>query len=282
MEYQAENRKKYFERFLGREPEETPRTGPFTGSPELNVDFSHPKSRKNPAIVRRRADLIGLTNMLIAQGQTGRVDAAFADRGNEYQCPNCGTVVVLKRGRIITPHFAHKPPVNCDWAAGETIAHMKGKRLIAEAFAARKLKVEMEWVVPALPSYRRADVMVWTKSGKQVAIELQHTSIGLDEIEARAFAYANAGIIQTWIPFLPSIVWEDAEKIEEPERRSEYFVRRYSTRPFKKWIHGFNFGHIMYLTPHQISCGRQFSRSTRSFRVEILGMTNGERNRPAQ
>lgn len=157
--------------------------------------------------------------------------------------------VVLKKGRIVVPHFAHKPPMDCEWARGETLAHMEAKRLIAESFTARGIRAEIEWVVPALPSYRRADVMVWSMKGSQVAIELQHTSIDLDEIEARAFAYAGAAIAQMWIPFLFPQIWEEAERCEMEDSRFGYFIQRYPARPFEKWIHGFNFGCVPFYDP---------------------------------
>ena len=175
--------------------------------------------------------------MLIAQDDNGRIDASAAGRGSKYICPNCLSEVVLKRGRIVIPHFAHKAPVTCEWGSGETQAHLEAKRLFAEAFAARGLRVEIEHVVPSLPSYRRADIMVWTKRGRRVAVELQHTPIGLDEIEERAFAYARAEITQVWIPFLSHKVWAQAERITEPTKRTEYVVERYPARPFERWIH---------------------------------------------
>jgi len=42
-----------------------------------------------------------------------RVDAWDAEKGGAFRCPNpdCGASLVLKQGRIVTPHFAHKPPL---------------------------------------------------------------------------------------------------------------------------------------------------------------------------
>lgn len=52
--------------------------------------------------------------MLIALLNQTRITAAAAERGREYRCPNCSKPLVLKKGRVVIHHFAHKPPVLCD------------------------------------------------------------------------------------------------------------------------------------------------------------------------
>lgn len=134
--------------------------------------------------------------MLVANLENKRIDAVIAQRGPEYRCPECDGIVVLKKGRKVIAHFAHKPPTDCSWATGETRAHLEAKLLVANALGKRGLKAEVEFVVNALPGDRRADVMAWSPKGLQITIELQHTPIGLDEIEKRASSYARAGIAQ--------------------------------------------------------------------------------------
>jgi Competence protein CoiA-like family len=99
-------------------------------------------------------------------------------------------MVILKQGRKVIWHFAHKPPTDCTWARGETLAHLGAKKLVRDALVARGLRAELEYTVAALPGDRRADVMVWSPAGEMVAVELQHTSIALSEIDARAFCYS--------------------------------------------------------------------------------------------
>lgn len=173
--------------------------------------------------------------MLVAKLGEDRIDAAIAQRGPEYHCPQCKGVVILKKGRKVIDHFAHKPPTDCTWAAGETRAHLEAKLIVSQALAGRGLKAQVECVVDTLPGDRRADVMAWSPKGLQIAFELQHTPIGLDEIERRAFSYARAGIAQIWIPFLKASVWKDGES-----RGGGWFVRQYSPRPFERWVHGLN------------------------------------------
>ncbi|MCI0365536.1 MAG: hypothetical protein L0219_16865 [Phycisphaerales bacterium] len=138
--------------------------------------------------------------MLVASLNGERVEAESAERGLAFVCPNCKRPVILKRGPIVIAHFAHKPPTDCSWARGETKAHLDAKKLFRDTLAVRGLRAEVECVVPSLPDDRRADVMVWSPKGARLAIELQHTSLNLEDIERRAFSYAHAGIAQLWIP----------------------------------------------------------------------------------
>jgi hypothetical protein len=149
--------------------------------------------------------------MLVAEHQGARIEAAEAQRGLNYVCPKCRGIVIPKQGRKVIWHFAHKPPTDCIWATGETLAHLEAKKLVRDALVTRGLRAEMEYIVATLPGDRRADVMVWSPEEVPLAIELQHTSIGLDEIEKRAFSYAGAGIAQIWIPFLRTSALRDAE-----------------------------------------------------------------------
>jgi competence protein CoiA len=175
--------------------------------------------------------------MLVAEVDSQRIEAAEAAKGGMFLCPNCKQPLILKQGRIVIAHFAHKPPTYCTWSQGETRAHLEAKHHIRDVLVSRGTKAEVEVVVPILPGNdRRADVMAWSKNGQSLAFELQHSSIGIDEIERRAFAYARAGIAQIWIPFLRDSIWKDGEL----QSNGSWYVERYSPRPFEKWIHGLN------------------------------------------
>lgn len=172
--------------------------------------------------------------MLVASLHSLRIEAEAATRGEDYRCPNCNGELILKQGRKVIHHFAHKPPTDCTWASGETRAHRDAKKLVAEGIRRRGLTAEIEHVVATQTGDRRADVMAWSETGQSLAFELQHTSISLDEIEQRASSYARAGIAQLWIPFLRPAVWTDGEWHDE----KTWFVERYSARPFERWVHG--------------------------------------------
>lgn len=77
--------------------------------------------------------------MLVAALNDNRIEAEFAERGREYTCPKCKRPVILKRGRIKIAHFAHKPPTNCTWAKGETLAHLEAKKNFRDSYVSRGL-----------------------------------------------------------------------------------------------------------------------------------------------
>jgi len=183
--------------------------------------------------------------MLIASLAGQRLDAAEATKGQDYRCPQCDSALILKKGRIIVAHFAHKPPTVCEWGVGETLAHLLGKRLLYDAFTKQGMPAAIEYPVATLPGDRRADVMAWplvTGGRGGVAFELQHSTISLDEIERRAFSYASAGIAQIWIPFLSAKHWADAERVG-----IDRFRLRYAPRLFERWIHGLNRSRGMWM-----------------------------------
>jgi len=53
-----------------------------------------------------------------------------AEKGKPYRCPACKQPVILKKGQIKKPHFAHKADNNCNQ---ETIIHQTAKILIKRA-----------------------------------------------------------------------------------------------------------------------------------------------------
>jgi Competence protein CoiA-like family len=172
--------------------------------------------------------------MLVALLNNIRISASIAQRGGPFHCPCCDKQLVLKKGRVVIHHFAHKPPILCDWARGETLAHLEAKGIVHAALKARGVRAELEFSVETLPGDRRADVMAWSPKGQMIAIELQHTSISADAIAERAFAYARAGAAQIWIAFLPASAWKEA--LDKGD--GTWLARRYAPRQFELWIEG--------------------------------------------
>jgi len=72
--------------------------------------------------------------MLVAELDGVRAEAAKVVRGSHYVCPQCKRDVILKQGRVVIWHFAHKPHAYCIFAKGETIAHLTAKDLVFRAF----------------------------------------------------------------------------------------------------------------------------------------------------
>lgn len=179
--------------------------------------------------------------MLVAHLAGHRVEAASAERGQAFVCPKCSGLVILKRGRIVTAHFAHKPPVVCSWGSGESGAHLEAKRAICDALRARGLTADVEMIVPSLAGDRRADVLVIGPGGQRVAIEVQRTPLSFDAIEARTRAYMAAGIAVIWVAMIPK------GRLDEAERGpSEILVKRYAAKEFERWAHGFHMGQLWF------------------------------------
>lgn len=203
--------------------------------------------------------------MLIGSLDGLRVSAFGAARGLDYRCPNpaCGKQLILKQGRLVVHHFAHKVP-KCDWVSHETAEHLTAKEAVWNSLRRRGLRAEIEFIVDAIPGDRRADVMTWSPDNLRVAFELQHSSISLDEIERRATSYAQAGIAQFWIPFLRHKFMNEGKKAGDCVE-----IERYTPRPFERWIYSLyeDFGMWMYY-PYDQSIWLGFIKPTQLFREE--------------
>ncbi len=181
--------------------------------------------------------------MLVALESGRRMEASVAEKGPAYICPKCSTEVILKKGRVITHHFAHKPPTDCTWASGETTAHMKAKTALCEALRQQGLKAELEVEILSSGGDRRADVVLWSKDGKsRVAFEIQHQPLSFDGIEQRTRGYIAAGVPVLWIGLLGTKTFEDAET-----KGANLVIQRYSPRQWEKWAHAFAFKTIWYM-----------------------------------
>lgn len=163
-----------------------------------------------------------------------RCEAKTAQRSGRFVCPDCGGRVILRRGRINVAHFAHWRAERCEGQRGETFAHLKAKQAIVDALRFRDVRADLEYSGPFAPKGRRADILVHPPGeGAPVVIEIQHSSLPLDELEARARDYADFGLAQMWIPFLSRNVIESAERVADNRLRGE----RYSPRQYELWIH---------------------------------------------
>lgn len=182
--------------------------------------------------------------MLIASLNGARVEAESADRGLGYSCPGCHSEVSLKRGAIKTPHFAHKARPSCGYASGESAVHMAAKLAVLRAARQRGLRAEVEYYVSTLSGDRRADVMVWSPSGQRIAIEVQHSSISLDDIYRRSESYTSAGIAVIWLPILDVKMLNNACLTDD----GSLLIKRYEPPHWQRWISGYSFGRLWIMT----------------------------------
>jgi competence protein CoiA len=157
-----------------------------------------------------------------------KVGAWEAERDERpFLCPCCSEVVTLRRGGIIAPHFAHKPPVTCEYGTGESEEHRRCKIAIYEALInhPRVRKCEMERDLGAV----RPDVSAYINN-IPVAIEVQASNLTLEKIRRRTEAYARRGIYVLWLPIYK-------ENLKAPF---------YRPRPWERWLHEACFGRVYY------------------------------------
>jgi hypothetical protein len=117
-----------------------------------------------------------------------------------YSCPACSDAVVLKRGRVKVPHFAHQPGADCSASEPESVAHLRAKLFLAKEFRARGYRVEIEHICFG----RRVDVAVWFlgKRGRAVAVavEVQDSTIAVGLMKYRQAIDRQNGFLPTlWV-----------------------------------------------------------------------------------
>jgi hypothetical protein len=183
--------------------------------------------------------------MLIALHEQMRVDALGAMKGLIYLCPNCRAEVILKQGRIVIHHFAHKPPTTCAWATGETREHLLAKKVIRDAFRAKGYLADYEVEVLSGAGDRRADVLITNGNGVKVAVEVQHTPILYDAMERRTAGYVGAQTPVIWMGILSTNMKDAADPVNVGLRIDQYVIR-----PWEKWAHAYYYKELWYIDPN--------------------------------
>jgi competence protein CoiA len=144
-----------------------------------------------------------------------------------FLCPECKEKVILRKGIKRIHHFAHKPPVTCQYGTGETEAHRLCKISIYEHLV-KKPNVRN----PALERYMktvRPDVSARI-SDVPVAIEVQISNLPIDTVVHRTQEYTRRGIYILWLA-----QWD-------PSLDSG----QYSPSLWERWLHAAYLGRIYY------------------------------------
>lgn len=137
--------------------------------------------------------------MLIANDVNGRpVEAARDLPVGTFGCPACDGPMLLKRGRVKVPHFAHLPGAEC-WSEAESVSHLRSKHLLAEKF--RRLGYEVRLEETHRDQGRRVDVAVTVgDKGHRVAVEVQDSAIAVETMKARTRIDRALGFLGTmWV-----------------------------------------------------------------------------------
>jgi competence protein CoiA len=167
-----------------------------------------------------------LTAIRESDGQ--KVGAWEASKGERpFVCFCCQRVVTLRQGSVLAPHFAHRPPVTCEYGAGESEAHRRCKIAIYETLSAdpRVTKCELERNLGTV----RPDVSAYI-DGVPVAIEVQLSTLPLARIAYRTTEYRRRGIHVLWLPLHQRAL--DAEL--------------YAPHPWESWLHALYAGRVYY------------------------------------
>ena len=168
--------------------------------------------------------------MLTAARQaSGQKVAAWEVARSEgpFLCFCCRQTVTLRKGEIKAPHFAHLPPVTCEYGSGESEAHRRCKIALYENLSAhpRVRKCEMERDLGTV----RPDVSAYIND-VPVAIEVQLSNLSVTRIQYRTSEYARKGIYVLWLPVYTAAL------------RAEL----YSPGPWEQWLHAAYSGRVYY------------------------------------
>ena len=147
----------------------------------------------------------------------------FADEAfvkHDYFCPMCGESLVLKKGEVRVPHFAHHAKsICCDpWHYDMTDWHREWQE--------RFPRNTQEIVMNSNGEKHRADVCV----GKTV-IEFQHSPLSFEEFDERNAFYTSLGYKVVWLFDVVEPFHDDA--IEESNNRTDVYKWRRPKTTFK-------------------------------------------------
>ena len=144
-----------------------------------------------------------------------------------FHCPECGKEVTLKKGTVMTHHFAHKPPVTCYYGAGESELHRKAKLEIFETLQGNGFVNGAE--IEKSFGDVRADIFAYIR-GVPVAIEVHRSTLTPQQIYHRTMSYIQKGIYILWLGL--------------PDKRHD--EDRFIPKWWEKWIHAAYFGQVFY------------------------------------
>lgn len=134
----------------------------------------------------------------IRQSDNKKVLARDESKSNKpFFCPICSDEAILKKGTVKVHHFAHKPPVTCEYGRGEAEEHRMCKMEIFEGLKEHRRfrDVELEKGMGTV----RPDVSA-LMDDIPIAVEVQISTLTMDQIVYRTSEYARKGIYLLWLP----------------------------------------------------------------------------------
>jgi len=146
------------------------------------------------------------------------------DRSLDYRCPECGSQLILKKGAIKTPHFAHKDNVlDCEFGKNESEAHLRAKDYLYQLYKNYGDEVHAEYRIKDKDSdfrYIFADIYVVPQgTDMPIAIEIPTKGVTVAEIMDRIDFYNRNNIAVLWLQdetFFRKMDEHDEFKVSEP------------------------------------------------------------------
>jgi competence protein CoiA len=172
--------------------------------------------------------------MLCAVNEKNEKLYAWNTEKNEapFFCPECNDECVLRKGKIRIDHFAHKPPINCEYGSGESEIHYQIKRELYE-YLSKQNNCDRCDIERSLDGVR-PDISLHI-NGKRVAIEIQNSKIDIRLIYKRMVRYSALKIYVLWI-----IPKNEPDLIEH---NGEYVHR---IKEWELYLHALGFGKVYY------------------------------------
>jgi competence protein CoiA len=167
--------------------------------------------------------------MLSAEDYNGDKCLAWMVEKNQgpFFCPECANELILKKGRVKQHHFAHSPGCDCLCGVGESDLHLRAKKEIYEALIKYTEVFNCE-IEKSFGKDLRSDIYFEINNNK-VCIEIQRSTINIDDIRRRMVKYNQLGINVIWII---------------PYKLGEYDNEQYSTKQWQKYLHVMFYGRI--------------------------------------
>ena len=158
--------------------------------------------------------------MFYAINKDGVREDAYEAMINEcYTCPVCGEEVLLKRGEVNVPHFAHKANVcNDRWNYDMSEWHKRMQNYFP--------KECQEVVVCYNGEKHRADVLIG-----DIVLEFQNSPITAEEFYKRNKFFKNAGYRLAWIFNFSEV---DSNNLHVSDNREGMFIWKHPMRIFEE------------------------------------------------
>jgi hypothetical protein len=140
---------------------------------------------------------------LTAQLSDGSVKIAkdVVKENGPFYCSFCNEEMILRKGMVKIPHFAHKQGSTCAYSTGETLEHEWAKLNLF--MTAEKMGINA-FIEKKLSDHVRADVLL-DFGDQKVAVEFQKSGMSVEQCKQRLQKYEETGIPVIWIFLLKDV-----------------------------------------------------------------------------